>query len=373
MGGFMLRVAVLTSSRADYSNYLPLLKKLKADPFFELKIIAFGTHVSQKYGNTVDAIYADGFEVAYKLETLPECDNAQCISKSMGKTVELFSSVWETEQNQIDLIICIGDRFEMFAAVSSSIPFTIPVAHLFGGDITLGAIDNVFRHAITAISSYHFTTLESSSKRISRMTGLSENIFTVGSLGLDNLNEMNLLTIDQFQEKFQIVLDSPVLVTFHPETVAYQKNEFYVKELISVLETIEGQIVITMPNTDTMSNIIREALLDFAKGKQHVSLVESLGILGYYSCIKHCRFMLGNSSSGIVEAASFGKYVINIGTRQKGRETGSNVIDCDIDKQKIMDVINSIPSLPILDNQNMYGDGKTANRIINIFKKINKS
>ena len=370
MGGFDLRIAILTSSRADYSNYLPLLRKLKVDTFFEIKIIAFGTHLSSMHGNTIDSIYSDGFEVACKFETLPECDDAECISRSIGKTIEIFSSFWAKEKNYLDLIICIGDRYEMFAAVAATIPFNIRVAHLYGGDTTLGAIDDVFRHSITSISSYHFTSLKNSAKRVAQIKGSSDNVYVVGSLSLDNLNEINLLTKEQFKEQFHIDLMSPVLVTFHPETVAYKKNEEYVNELIAALETLDRQIIITMPNADTMGQVIREALKNFAKHKKNVFIVESLGTVGYFSCINLCDFMIGNSSSGIVETASFGKYVIDLGSRQLGRTAGTNVIHCEIEKNKILDAIKRIAGLPKYGNKNIYGDGKTADRIISVLKTI---
>lgn len=367
-----MKIIVLTSSRADYSNYLPLLKKLKSDPFFQLKIIAFGTHVSQNHGNTVDQIYKDGFDVAYKLETLVSDDSPQGISKSMSVTIEKFSTVWAAEKDNIDLIICFGDRYEMFAAVSSVVPFTIPMAHLYGGDTTLGAIDDVFRHAITLMSTYHFTSLQSSAKRVAQLIGTSKNVYAVGTLSLDNLQELKLLTIDQFKEQFHIQLENPVLVTFHPETVNYTKNEFYINELIAALETIEQQIVITMPNTDTMGQMIREQLLKFADKKSNVFTVESLGTIGYFSCIHHCDYVLGNSSSGVVEAASLGKYVINIGNRQLGRPSGENVLHCAIEKNKILETIKKIHKLPALSKVNIYGDGKTADKIIELLKAIKK-
>lgn len=370
MGGPGLKAIVLTSSRADYSNYLPLLKKLRSDAFFDLKIIAFGTHISEKYGNTVNAIYNDGFDVAYKLETvLPEND-PKSIAKSMALTIEKFASVWAKEINNIDLVICLGDRYEMFAAVSSTVPFNIPVAHLYGGDTTLGAIDDAFRHAITVMSEYHFTSLESSANRVAQLTGTSDNIYTVGSLSLDNLHDIQLLTKEEFKKQFQIDLASPILLTFHPETVAYTKNKEYIDELIAAMETVNQQIIITMPNADTMGQLIREALLKFAANKNNVHVVESLGTVGYFSCISHCDFMIGNSSSGIVEAASFAKYVINLGNRQQGRIAGNNVIHCEIQRDKITETIKRIKTLPRLSGYNIYGDGKAADKIIDVLKKI---
>lgn len=365
-----MNVIVLTSSRADYGIYLPLLKKLKSDRFFNLKIVAFGTHLSEKYGNTIHQIFKDGFEVAYQLETLLKGDSPETIAKSMALTINLFADLWAKTKPNVDLVICLGDRYEMFAAVSASIPFNIPKAHLHGGETTIGAIDNSFRHSITSMSKFHFTSTEIHSKRIEQITGSNNHIFNVGALSLDNLNQMKLLNIYEFKDKFNIELQQPVLVTFHPETIAYEKNEEYINELISALSTLKKQIVITMPNADTMGDVIRQRLIEFKKENQNVIIVESLGTEGYFSCLGHCSFVLGNSSSGIIEAASFGKYVINLGNRQLGRDAGKNVIHCEIKKEKIIEAIESIKKLPELGHTNIYGDGSSADKIISILKTI---
>ncbi|MES2590603.1 MAG: UDP-N-acetylglucosamine 2-epimerase [Bacteroidota bacterium] len=364
-----MNIVVLTSSRSDYGIYLPLLKKLKSDNFFNFKIVAFGTHLSKKYGTTVNQIYRDGFDVKYPLETLLEGDSPEIIAKSMALTIDKFAELWKKEKQSIDLVICLGDRYEMFAAVSASIPFNIPIAHIHGGENTSGAIDNSFRHSITAMSAIHFASTEKHANRIKQIIGSDKYVYNVGALSLDNLNDLKILTIKEFKEKFNIELRQPVLVTFHPETIAYEKNEGFVNELIDVLSTLDKQILITMPNADTMGNIIRQRLLEFKKQKSNVIIVESLGTEGYFSCLYHCSFVLGNSSSGIIEAASFGKYVLNLGNRQLGREAGRNVIHCDIDKKKIIEAIKVINALPTLKNENIYGDGKTANRIVDILKK----
>lgn len=363
-----MNVIVLTSSRADYGIYLPLLKKLKTDNFFNLEIVAFGTHLSKKYGNTVNQIYKDGFDVTYKIETLLDGDSPKIIAKSMAVTVDRFAELWTKEKETIDLIFCLGDRYEMFAAISSSVPFNIPIAHIHGGETTLGAIDNVFRHSITSMSKIHFTSTENHAKRVEQIIGTKIGVFNVGALSLDNLNDIKILSVQEFKEKFAIELQHPILVTFHPETVTFEKNEEYVNELISSLNSLDKQIIITMPNADTMGNVIRKKLLDFSKGKSNVFTVESLGTEGYFSCLHHCSLVLGNSSSGIIEAASFGKYVLNLGNRQSGRNAGENVIHCEIEKNKIIETIKLIGSLPGLDKKNIYGDGKTADKIIQILK-----
>lgn len=366
-----MKVFVLTSSRADYGIYLPLLKKLKEDSFFQLKLVVFGTHVSKKHGYTIEQIKKDGFDIFKEIETAPENDSPLDIANSMSETIKKFANFWNEQQGQIDLIISLGDRYEMFAAVSASIPFNFKIAHFHGGETSLGAIDESFRHAITAMSHIHFTSTEKNLKRVEAIKGNSIGVFNVGAMSLDNLNEIKLLNEKEFEKAFGILPQNPILVTFHPETVAFAKNEEYCTELIKVLDELTEQIFITLPNADTHGDIIRIKLLELASNKKNITCFESLGIQGYFSAINFCSFMLGNTSSGIIEAASFGKYVINIGDRQKGREVGVNVIPCKIKKEELVDAINRVKKMPSLKIENIYGDGKTASRVVKILKKEN--
>jgi GDP/UDP-N,N'-diacetylbacillosamine 2-epimerase (hydrolysing) len=367
-----MRIALLTSSRADYGIYLPLLKRLRADAFFELNIIAFGTHLSSAHGKTVEVIEADGFEVKHRIDTLPKGDTPADISKSMGQTTILFSELWRSVKADTDVVLCLGDRYEMFAAVAAAVPFMIPIAHIHGGEVTLGAMDNVFRHSLTHMAAYHFASTAAHADRIKRLKENNDHIYNTGALGLDNLNDLKLMDREEFSAVTGIPVNKPVLVTFHPETVAYEKNGFYVDELIRALEKVDGQIIITMPNADTSSGIVRERLSNFADSKAEVYTVESLGTRGYFSCMDLCDFMIGNSSSGIIEAASFGKYVIDLGERQKGRETGRNVVHCEINTETITDAMRRINQLPHPGTLNVYGDGKASEKIITAFKEISK-
>lgn len=365
-----MKIIVLTSSRADYGIYLPLLKKIVRDKFFDLGIVVFGTHLSKEHGYTIDAIKKDGFIPAYEFITLPKGDSAPDIAESIGATSIQFSSLWNSIKDTTDIIFCLGDRYEMFAAVIATIPYNLTVAHIHGGEATLGANDNIYRHCITHISKYHFASTENHANRVIELKGSTENVYNVGSLSLENLKEIKLLSKDEFLKMFGIPIDHPVLVTFHPETVGYEKNEIYVKELIKALEKIDKQIIITMPNADTMGNVIRTELSSFANQKQNVFTIESLGTQGYFSCLNLCDYVLGNSSSGIIEAASFGKYVINIGDRQKGRDSGANVLHSDIEAWRILECCQKIKTLPLLDKKNIYEGGDVANKIINVLKKI---
>jgi len=367
-----MRVSVLTSSRADFGIYLPLLKSLNDDSYFDLNIIAFGTHMSEGHGFTINNIVDHGFKVEYKVNTVLG-DTPRDISKSMALTINEFSEIWNNEKERTDLIICLGDRYEMFAAVTASIPFNIPIAHIHGGETTLGAIDNVFRHSLTLMSKYHFTSTESHSEKVIALTSNKNNVFNIGSLSLDNLDTVKLLSLNEFKTKFNIDLSKPtILVTFHPETVSYKNNEDYSREVSSALKEIQDfQIVITMPNADTMGKIIREDFINICSECEHVISVENFGVQGYFSAMKHCTFLLGNTSSGILEAASFKKYVINLGNRQKGRTAGKNVLNIPIDKVTILKEVEKVAKLGEFSEENIYEGKRPANQqLIEILKKI---
>lgn len=365
-----MRIGILTSSRADYSIYYPLLRALQHDSSIDLNIIAFGTHLSDTFGHTVDNIISDGFIVSERVETMPTGDLPEDISMAMGKTIHHFSKVWC--KTNYDLVFCIGDRYEMFAACASTVPFNIKLAHIHGGEETVGAIDNVFRHAMSSMAQIHFPTTAAYAERIAQIKGSGENIYNVGALSIDNLNNLSLLSIDDFRERFHIDLSIPsILVTFHPETVAYSQNTLYINELVAALSEVkEYQIVVTMPNADTMSNIIRDALLAFSSRVSNAVIVESFGTIGYLSCMKHCAFMLGNTSSGFVEASYFPKYVINLGERQTGRLRTPNIIDCKITKEAILSAIRKLADAAPPPEIDIYGNGNTAEKIIKVIKKL---
>ncbi len=367
-----MRISLLTSSRADYGIYLPLLKILKEDPFFDLNIIVFGTHLSKSHGHTIDDIIADGFEVGHQVKTILG-DTPKEVSLSMALTIHEFSEIWNVETEKTDLIICLGDRYEMFAAVTASIPFGIPIAHIHGGETTLGAIDNIFRHSLTMMSTYHFASTQAHADKVKMLIGTEKNIFTIGSLSLDNLDSIKLLSLEKFKLKFNIDMSKPtILVTFHPETISFEKNEEYVHILSSVFSALpDFQIVITMPNADTMGNVIRSEFESLGTKYNHIITVENFGIQGYFTIMKHCSFLLGNTSSGIIEAASFKKYVINLGDRQKGRAAGENVIHTKIKKEVILQAIKKLTLVGDFQGENIYkGNNLASQQLIKALKNI---
>lgn len=368
-----MKIVVLTSSRADYGIYRPLLKALSRDPFFELEIVAFGTHLSPYHGMTINEILEDGFEVRHQLETLVMGDSPDAVTSNMAITFIKFSGIWNDLHEQTDLVFCLGDRYEMFSAVSASVPYNIPIAHIHGGETTLGAIDNVFRHAITHMSKYHFASAAGYADKIKAMIGDDQNVFYVGALSLDNLDEITLYTPQEFVKIYGIDLSIPtILFTFHPETIEPGKNRYFIKEIINAMEYLEEyQVVVTMPNSDMGNISVRQDLERFIKRHDNrVIGVENLGTRGYFSCMEHCSFVMGNSSSGIIEAASFGKYVIDLGDRQKGRLAGKNVIHVDIEKEKILSAIRKMEKAPDLDRLNIYWNGGASKRIREILKSI---
>lgn len=369
----MKRIAILTSSRADYGIYLPLLKALKEDPFFELNIIAFGTHLSPFYGNTIDQIKSDGFVCAYQIESKVTGDSPYDISKAIALTSLKFADFWKAHHNAFDLVFCLGDRYEMFAAVIASIPFNIPFAHLHGGEKTLGAIDNIFRHSITLASKYHFVSCKEHGERVAELTESTENIFNIGALSLDNLSTLPLLSKKEFNSKFGFDLEKPtILVTIHPETVSPEKNDEYVEELAnSLLELNKYEVIITLPNADTSSSVIRKRLLQLQEETgNRIKCFENLGTQGYFAAMKYCSFLLGNTSSGIIEAASFGKWVINLGNRQEGRNQSQNIYNVEFEKEIILQTIENIEKNPDYKGENIYFKGEAAKNICSFLKQI---
>jgi GDP/UDP-N,N'-diacetylbacillosamine 2-epimerase (hydrolysing) len=367
-----MKIGVLTSSRADFGIYLPLLLELSYDPFFHLEIIAFGTHLSHLHGYTINAILAAGFDVQHQLDTVPTKDTPAAIACSIGETIKLFSQFWSKQKDNFDVIFCLGDRYEMFAAVIAGVPFQLQFAHIHGGEITLGAIDNVFRHSITLASKFHFAATSASVNVIGKLTGDNKYIYNVGSLSLDNIGKLKLLSIDEFYNKWNIDLSIPtILTTFHPETVNFNNNSEYVDILIAAIKQLDTyQFLITMPNADTASQIIRERIIEEFNDSKRVVLVENLGAVSYFSAMELCRLLLGNTSSGIIEAASFGKYVINLGDRQKGRAYGTNVIQTPIICDQIVDAVKRIGKLTYVERGNIYYNGGATNQIIKILKSM---
>lgn len=369
-----MRIGVLTSSRADFGIYLPLIKELKKDDFFELSLIVFGTHLSKKHGYTIDEIIENGLDPKFVFNPVFIGDTPSEIAKSITATFNQFEKFWSNNNKDFDLILCLGDRYEMFAAVTSGIPFGIKFGHIHGGETTLGAIDNIYRHAITLSSYIHFTAAEEFSNRVSSLIESKKNTFTVGSLSLDGIDQSVSLSEVDFYEKWNVNLKNPsILFTVHPETIAFQEVERHSQVLLSVIKELSNdfQIIITMPNADTNGMIIRNMINNNLKSSNNIFVFESLGKQGYFAAMKYCSLMIGNTSSGIIEAASFNKYVINLGERQKGRLTSDNVLHAKFNSDEILENVKIIINKKFnYTGNNKYFQFNVASTIINILKKI---
>ncbi|MGV8879151.1 MAG: UDP-N-acetylglucosamine 2-epimerase [Sphingobacteriaceae bacterium] len=367
-----MRIGVLTSSRADYGIYLSLLKKMEQDADFTLEIIAFGTHLSKYHGYTVDHIKKDGFKVIHEISSLLTNDDESSISTAFGLTALKFSDFWKAYK--FDFVFCLGDRFEMAAAVQAGIPFGVKFAHIHGGETTLGAIDNIYRHQITLASTLHFPATLHFADRITSILGDSKNIFTVGSLSIDKLNEMPIPSEAELRQEYNIDGEY-ALLTFHPETVAPQINVEHAACIFEGLKRISQQmlLVITMPNADTFGSIYRAAILKLKNiAGTNVVLIENFGKLNYFAAMRYSRFLIGNTSSGIIEAASFGKYVINVGDRQKGRAQSENVIDVPFSIEALLKAFDDVSKKGSYTGTNVYHRSGTVDLIIDNLKGLKK-
>ena len=362
-----VKIGLLTSSRADYSIYYPLIKALNLLPNSSTEIIAFGTHLSEEYGYTVNQILSDGFDVPHRINNCYAIgDSPSDIANAMGNTMLEFSKFWES--NQFDLVFCLGDRYEMFAAVAASVPFQVKIAHLYGGEKTEGAIDDCLRHALSLMSKYHFAACEAYKNRVIELTSNADNVFNFGHLSIDNLERLNLLSTEDLKIKTGVDFALPtILCTFHPETVNYEANACYAQEICDAFsELSDFQILITMPNSDTGGAIIRSSFETLAKNNTQIFTTENLGTIGYLSAMKHCTMMLGNTSSGFVEASYFPTTVINLGERQTGRIITPNIFNTTISKQQIIDAVrNNCNNTYENTKIQIYGIGNTADLICN--------
>jgi GDP/UDP-N,N'-diacetylbacillosamine 2-epimerase (hydrolysing) len=369
-----MKIGVLTSSRADFGIYQSLLKKIAEDKFFELTIIAFGMHSSPYHGNTINEIKDSGYSKIHLINSLLATDDVTSISSSYGLTVIKFSDYW-TNHNY-DLVFCLGDRFEMSAAVQAGIPFGLRFAHIHGGETTTGAIDNIYRHQITLASDLHFVSTQEYAERVHQITGSGINIYTIGSLSLEELDDIELVNETILRGKFDIPNGDFILTTFQPDTNDFKRNEEYAELVKITIESLINSInfVISMPNADTNGSIFRRVINELKREyPNRISVVENFGKKNYFSAMKYARLMLGNSSSGIIEAASFNKYVVNVGDRQKGRSRSNNIIDCEFNLDQILAAIKLGLGKGFYDGENIYFKLDSSNEIIKILKHQNET
>ena len=368
------RIGVITVSRSDYGHLRPVLDGIRRAPDLELVLFVGGMHLAPEFGNTVREIEADGIPVAERIEMLESGDTPEAVAISTGRGVEGFARAFA--RRPTDLVVVLGDRFEMLAAAVAALPFALPVAHIHGGEVSEGAMDNQIRHAITKLAHIHFASADVHARRIARMGEERWRIHTVGAPGLDRLAGLAALPREALARELDLPVQGPWhLVTFHPVTLEYRDTASHVDELLAALDKTDGTLVITYPNADAAGRVIIDRLEEFAaRHPGRCRLARSLGERLYLSLLRHADVMIGNSSSGLIEAPSFGLPAVNIGARQRGRLRGANVIDVAPAREEILRGIEAA-QVPAFRAQaraaaNPYGDGRAAPRIVDILSKV---
>ena len=343
----MRKICFVTGTRADYGIMTPLMKEIAASPEAKLQIIATNMHLSPDYGMTVNEIIKDGFNVDERIDSLLSGDSPAATVKSMGLTQIGIADAFA--RLQPDLVVILGDRYEMLAAASAALIFRIPVAHLYGGETTEGAYDDCIRHAITKLSTLHFTSTELYAHRIVQMGEDPERVYHVGSLGAESIRNEKVIPLEELENIIGFKLgDKYIVATFHPVTTQPGEEEQQTKALLGSLDNIikDGwKVLFTMPNSDTGGKTVTNLIREWASLRpQSVKAVTSLGRLKYYSALRHSSAVVGNSSSGLIEAPSFGIPTLNIGDRQKGRAQGDSVVNCGVKKEEITEGLKKVLS-----------------------------
>lgn len=371
----MRKIAVFTGTRAEYGLLYWIIKGLNESPNIELQLYVGGTHLSPKFGNTVEQIEKDGFPICDRLDFLDPSDTSLGIAKSMGRALELAAEAFQ--RNKPELLVVLGDRFEVMAICQAAMLGCIPISHIHGGETTQGAIDESVRHSITKMSHIHFTATEAYRKRVIQLGEIPHKVFNVGAPGIDSIKSLKLINRNALASSLGFDVNCPfILVTYHPVTLNKDGALIALKNLLSVLAThLDLKIIITYPNADTHNQGIISALKEFKKEHcDRVLLVQSLGQLHYLSLLKHCEAVIGNSSSGLIEAPTFLKPTVNIGKRQDGRICGGTVINSDEDVSSIKRALKKALSKDFrekcLSEHNPYGSGGSSKKILDIIESI---
>lgn len=374
----MRKFCVVTGTRAEYGLLKPLMNAINFNQNFELQLLVTGAHLSPEFANTYTLVEQDGFHINEKVEMLLSADTSSSIVKSMGLGMIGYADAFS--RLNPDAIIILGDRYEMLSVASSASVMKIPIVHLHGGEITEGAYDDSFRHAITKLSHLHFTSAESHRERVIQLGEQPKNVFNVGAIGIDNIVNLELLSKEKLEKELDIKFAKyNYQVTFHPETLADLSAEEQFKILLQAIKNQkESFFVFTKSNADTNGRVINRMIDEFVTENPHIAKAfTSLGSLKFLSLLKESNGIIGNSSSGIIEAPSFHIPTINIGDRQKGRMQADTIINCVVDQLQIENAIfktqdkNFIQS--IKNHQNPYGIGNTTDKIMKIIESTNFS
>jgi len=368
------KICVITGTRAEYGLLRHLMKAIKDSDEFELQIIATGMHLSKKFGLTYKEIEADGFVINSKVEILLVSDTPVSIAKSTA--LGLMGISESLNDLNPDMVLVLGDRFEILSAATAAMFARIPIAHLHGGELTEGLIDEAIRHSITKLSHLHFVAAEEYQQRVIQLGENPKNVFMVGGLGVDSIKRLKLLSREELETSLGIKFNEKnLIVTYHPVTLEKSSAGKQMKELLDALaELKDTQLIFTMPNADTDGRILFTMIEDFVENYPNACVFTSLGQLLYLSCVAQVDGIVGNSSSGLSEVPTFKKATVNIGERQRGRLQASSIINCE---PSCTDISNALAKIydknfqeTLIDSVNPYGDGGAVDRIVKILKSM---
>ena len=367
------RICVVTGTRAEYGLLRWVMQDIKNDPELELQIVATGAHLSPEFGLTYKAIEEDGFTINDRVEMLLSSDTHVGMSKSVGLGMIGFSDAYM--RLKPDLVAVLGDRFEILAAAAAAMLQRIPLVHIAGGEVTEGAIDESIRHAVTKMASFHFTAAEPYRERVIRMGEEPSRVVNSGATGLDSLRRLPLISKTELEAALDFQFKGPILlVTYHPATLGKLAPGNALQELLRALDRFpEGSVLFTLPNADPGGRLLAKMITEYAAERpRRVKVVTSLGQLNYLSAMSACDAVVGNSSSGIIEAPSLGKPTVNIGPRQQGRLRAASIIDCDEEEKAIAAALERALSQEFralaAQTPSLYGDGDASAKIVAYLK-----
>lgn len=368
----MRKICVVTGSRAEYGLLSGLIHAIQDDPELELQIIATNMHLSPEFGLTYKEIESDGFSISKKVVMLLSSDTANATAKSVGLGFIGLADAYEDLRP--DMIVVLGDRYEIVPAVSTALFYKIPVAHLHGGEITEGAYDDCIRHAITKMSHLHFTSTEEYRRRVIQLGEHPDRVFNVGALGIENIKKVPLMNKEELEATLAGFTfgDKSLLVTYHPVTLENATAAEQIRNLLSALdELLDYKVIFTLPNSDTDGRVIIRLINEYvAKHSERAVAYPSLGLRRYLSALQYVKGVAGNSSSGIIEVPSFGIPTLNIGDRQRGRLAADSVVNSGTGKEEILSGLRKIlsPTFNINETHNPYEGKDTTADILHVLK-----
>ncbi|UGB30426.1 UDP-N-acetylglucosamine 2-epimerase [Metabacillus sp. B2-18] len=364
----MKKISILTATRAEYGLLKPIIEKLNILKEFDVRVVVTGAHLSPEFGLTYKEIEQDGIVIDEKIEMLLSSDTPSSISKSMGLAMVGFADYFE--RLKPDLLIVLGDRYETLAVCIAAMNQRIPIAHLYGGEKTEGATDESIRHAITKLSYLHFTSTEEYRERVIQLGEHPDRVFCVGAIGIENILNVELMKKYELEHALNFKLDKPyAIVTFHPTTLENNRSEEQFESLLEACKSFKNMsLIFTKANADTDGRIINKMIDDYVNENDHAVAFTSLGLTRYLSALRFCNLVIGNSSSGLIEAPSFKIPTVNIGDRQKGRLQATSIINCKPEAKEIEKSIRLALSENFrriaAETVNPYGDGNTSDQVV---------